>query len=1163
MRRIYYSFLAKLAAAVLTVNTAVVPLTAEYMMPAFASPQAEAVEAGEAESTQAEAAETESSAETEDAEVTSPATPSDADTEEKDVTATGSDALYDEDGFLLDGSVKDDALLEGKLLAGAPLQEVPEIPEPEEYEGGEECITGEATVPDGTDPETGIRMDADRRLLGYFEQQLFEEEDALLQQELLLAKRETTLSGTTLSYYKSLREQVRRVAAGEQESSRLTILYSSLGSSVMEKVSYKDLGLSKAPAELVDGDWKWDETLVQQGREKMHEKVNADNNVIFHALLADLPYDCYWTDHKIDWSYDLCGVNVEYVDGEVQAWFSYGENAGVTFSFKAGIDYRMNASDFYTLNTAKTSAATKAAANAKAIVQKAAADGLDDYQKLKRYLEKICELTSYDTEAMKKADGDLYGSANPWQLIYVFDDDTTNKVVCEGYAKAFQYLCDLTSFQDSGISSVLVSGPMGGGTGEGPHMWNIVTMEDGENYLVDVTNCDGDAVGAPNKLFLRGYTRKRSDGAWEFDITGEGLTTTISYGYDSDTKSLYTEKELSYSDSDYVWHMPEAHGKCGDSLWWNVAGEPHMYTLTITGDGPMYDYAEDTVPWKNYRTEIHDVKLDSGLTSIGAYAFSGICAADGKRSLTRIDVPDTVARIGKGAFKGCGTQIIFTGTECAFFKNVTVEEGWKESCTVLCLEGHGHSFNLTADMQDGTHGTVHFSCGSCGREYRLKFTQGSGSCVITDFENAGDFSYVIIPAIINDLPVRTIAGTAFKDSMLTLTIIPSTVQTIEDGAFAKCDGRMTVYGYTGSVAQDLAAKLGGSFNSQGVQCKGITLNSTALTVEKGKNVTATGEVTPADATNLGFRWTSSDTSVATVDDYGKITGISAGTAVITVLVENGYCTASCTVTVEEVKDPVEVFVRRLYTTCLGREADAGGLSYWCGLVRTGKKKGIRLAADFVFSAEFTGKNYCNRHFVEQIYPALMGRAADPGGLAYWTERLDNGITREALLNGFASSKEYKELCTAAGFEPGGTIKETDYKAAKGIGTKPYGPCVVCGEKTKVVQFAERMYTVCLGRQADAGGLRYWSKGLYEHTVTGKSILEFFFLSSEIKGRHLENKEYVRRIYRAMLDREPDAGGLAFWTGRLDRGASPTSVIAGFIESAEFRKICTDYGIVRK
>ena len=47
---------------------------------------------------------------------------------------------------------------------------------------------------------------------------------------------------------------------------------------------------------------------------------------------------------------------------------------------------------------------------------------------------------------------------------------------------------------------------------------------------------------------------------------------------------------------------------------------------------------------------------------------------------------------------------------------------------------------------------------------------------------------------------------------------------------------------------------------------------------------------------------------------------------------------------------------------------------------------------------------------------------------------------------------------------------------------------VCGEKTKVVQFVERAYRECMGRAADAGGLKYWSKSLYEHTKTGKSLV---------------------------------------------------------------------------
>ena len=49
----------------------------------------------------------------------------------------------------------------------------------------------------------------------------------------------------------------------------------------------------------------------------------------------------------------------------------------------------------------------------------------------------------------------------------------------------------------------------------------------------------------------------------------------------------------------------------------------------------------------------------------------------------------------------------------------------------------------------------------------------------------------------------------------------------------------------------------------------------------------------------------------------------------------------------------------------------------------------------------------------------------------------------------------------------------------------------------------------------------------------------------------------------MLDRAPDIDGLNYWKGRLDSGESPTAVIDGFIDSAEFIKICEDYGITRK
>ena len=99
------------------------------------------------------------------------------------------------------------------------------------------------------------------------------------------------------------------------------------------------------------------------------------------------------------------------------------------------------------------------------------------------------------------------------------------KVVCEGYSKAFQYLCDLSGFD----GCYTVSGMMRGGTGAGPHMWNIVTLE-GKNYLVDVTNCDGNSIGAPDKLFLAG-----ASGSVETGYTCCGVT----YTYDKAIIDLF------------------------------------------------------------------------------------------------------------------------------------------------------------------------------------------------------------------------------------------------------------------------------------------------------------------------------------------------------------------------------------------------------------------------------------------------------------------------------------------------------------------------------------------------------------------------------------------------------------------------------------------------
>ena len=67
----------------------------------------------------------------------------------------------------------------------------------------------------------------------------------------------------------------------------------------------------------------------------------------------------------------------------------------------------------------------------------------------------------------------------------------------------------------------------------------------------------------------------------------------------------------------------------------------------------------------------------------------------------------------------------------------------------------------------------------------------------------------------------------------------------------------------------------------------VTLNTTNSTVFVGDDLKLKAVVTPNDATNKKMTWTSSNESVATVDQNGNVKGISAGTAIITVKTDNG------------------------------------------------------------------------------------------------------------------------------------------------------------------------------------------------------------------------------------------------------------------------------------
>jgi len=114
----------------------------------------------------------------------------------------------------------------------------------------------------------------------------------------------------------------------------------------------------------------------------------------------------------------------------------------------------------------------------------------------------------------------------------------------------------------------------------------------------------------------------------------------------------------------------------------------------------------------------------------------------------------------------------------------------------------------------------------------------------------------------------------------------------------------------------------------------------------------------------------------------------------------------------------------------------------------------------------------------------------------------------------------------------------------------------------VDQFVARLYIYVLNRGFDLDGLDYWANHLRAGTRTGVEVAHGFFFSDELLERNLSDLEYVNILYRALLGREADSWGRAYWVGKLTDMWSREDVFADFVNSQEFYQLCRDAGIIR-
>lgn len=270
-------------------------------------------------------------------------------------------------------------------------------------------------------------------------------------------------------------------------------------------------------------------------------------------------------------------------------------------------------------------------------------------------------------------------------------------------------------------------------------------------------------------------------------------------------------------------------GADGNNVTWTLTvnsddSSNPTYTLTISGKGDMADYGTQDTPWYSKRQSITQVNLPDGLTRIGKSAFL-------QTAITNITIPNTVTSIGQNAFWNCNTiktEIPASVTELgetAFFGtfNVTVSK----SNPAYCYE---NNIIYNKDKTELIQASQHIS----------------GAVIIPEtVQTIGAYAFYGCTDLTGDLAipdsVKTIDNAAFYGTGITALTLGKEVQTIGESAFAACTD------LTGDlVIPDSVTTIGESAFSR----KDPKNTNKISSIQFGKNVKTVGDCAFLGCTNV-------------------------------------------------------------------------------------------------------------------------------------------------------------------------------------------------------------------------------------------------------------------------------------------------------------------------
>ena len=323
-------------------------------------------------------------------------------------------------------------------------------------------------------------------------------------------------------------------------------------------------------------------------------------------------------------------------------------------------------------------------------------------------------------------------------------------------------------------------------------------------------------------------------------------------------------------------------------------GESYTLTATVT----PADATERTVTWKSGNPDVATVSDEGKIEAVHAGTCIITASAGGKVSECMITVTSETIAV---------EQITLSAT------SLSLKLGDSRTLTATVIPSDATDSQVTWSSSDPSVATV----SDQGEVTAVR----AGNCTITATAG-GKSAACTVTVSTQEIPVERITLSSTSLSLkegdshkLTATVTPSdatdsqvtwsssdpSVATVSDQGevTAVRAGNCTITATAGSKSAACTVTV----STQEIPVERITLSSTSLSLKEGDSHILTATVTPSDATDSQVTWSSSDPSVATVSNTGKVVAVRGGNCTITATA--GGKSATCMVTVSAKEIPVE------------------------------------------------------------------------------------------------------------------------------------------------------------------------------------------------------------------------------------------------------------------